>query len=160
MNTDIFVLATALATAMGLGGLASLGCAAFAWRNRVRLAAAVSGWSRAEGEILTAEVIVHRTADGDEYEPRVSYAYDIAGFRLAGDQLCVGARQIRLSDRGIAAAAIARYHRGAPVLVHVDPTNHSRSVLEAEAATSGLKMWLALGFALLVTAACMCVTLA
>lgn len=160
MDTDEFILATAFATVIGLGGLASLGCAAVAWRSRVRLADAVSDWSRAKGEILAAEIIVHRTADGDEYEPRVSYAYDIAGFRLAGDQLRIGARQVRLSDRDIAAAAIARYHRGAPVLVHVDPTNHSRSVLEAEPTTSGLKLWLALGFALLATAAYMGITLA
>lgn len=160
MNTDEFILATALTTAMGLGGLASCGCAAFAWCRRVRPAATVSQWSRAKGEILTAEVIVHRSADGEEYEPRVRYAYDVAGFRLAGDQLRIGATQLLFADRDIAAAAIARYHYGATVLVHVDPTNHSRSVLEAEPVTSGPKLWLPLGFVLLATAISICITLA
>ena len=160
MNTDEFVLATAFATAMGLGGLAFLGAAAFAWRSRVRLAGAVSDWRQANGEILTAEIIVHRTADGDEYEPRVSYAYDIAGFRLAGDQLRVGARQVRLlkrrhrcrGDRSLPS------RRSCPGACRSD--NHSRSVLEAEPATSGLKSWFALGFALLAAAACTYFTLA
>jgi hypothetical protein len=145
---------------MGLGGLASLGCAAFAWRSRIRLADAVSGWSRAEGEILTAEVIVHRTADGDAYEPRVCYAYDFAGFRLGSDQLRVGARQILLSNRDFAAAAIARYHRGTKVVVHVDPTNHSHSALEVEPVTSGLKLRLAVSLTLLAAAASLWITLA
>jgi hypothetical protein len=133
VNTNAFIMATAVTTAMGLGGLASVGRAAFAWRSRIRLADAVAGWGRAEGEILTAEVVVHRTADGDAYEPRVCY---------------------------FAAAAIARYHRGATVVVRVDPTNHSRSALETEPVTSGLQSWLALGVTLLATAALLWITLA
>lgn len=153
MPTDAMVLAAMIA-----GGVACTVYAALAWHLRVRAAARASGWPVTDGEILSAEIVVHRSDDGDEYEPQVRYAYRVAGHRLTGDRLRVGTRRIR-SERAIARAAIAHYRAGDRVRVHYDPARPERSVLEPAPTGSGLRPWLLCGLFLLASSAYVAVTL-
>jgi hypothetical protein len=141
------------------GGFACLAYAVTAWLRRVRRAEeAAAHWRMADAEIISVEVIRHRDSDGDEYEPRVRYAYRVAGRRFEGEKLRIGAK-IMMNDKYDAQLSIAKYFAGDRIQIRYDPDKPQRSVLEPVPTPSGLWQWVVFGIFLLASGAYIAVTL-
>ena len=138
--------------AMYFFGALSFLYAVFAWHHRVQTAERASHWSMAHGEILQSELVVERDSDGDDYIPRVRYAWTAHGKRWTGDRIRIGPG-MSFKDRMLAQHALAPYRAGERVRVWYDPEKPSRAVLEREATGAGLQPWLIMGLFLLGAAA-------
>lgn len=116
---------------------------------------AVLAWSSVSGRVVSSEVTsetsreTHSASGRSEIQTRyradVEYAYSVAGAEYVGTRVSMADIDFPVEDS--AAAIVARYPAGAPVDVFYDPADASASLLEHEAAGTGLQ---ALGFGLLL----------
>lgn len=97
--------------------------------NRSR-ATASSAWPQTRGVITSADVNIDRN-DSTTFQPRITYDYEVAGRRLSGSRLNFSNKLYYSYQH--AAAQLAPYPVGAPVLVYVDPANINSSTLTAGA---------------------------
>ncbi len=142
-----------LVALFALGGLVAWASAAFALRRRMRRERAVAGWRRVEATIIDAEVIVLRTADGKQYAPQVRFIYCVAAREFIGEQLRLGARELRMQSREAAELALQRYRTGDRALAYCDPRDPSAAVLETEPAGPDFGTLFLLGLAMMALAA-------
>ena len=124
-----------LMIAFGVSGIFALvGITLLAWWAIARRRAATSqAWPAAPGQITGA--VVHsfqrRDNEGDVttfYEPRVDYAYTIAGQALTGKRIEFGAAAS--TNRAKAEQVLSRYTPGAAVEVYYNPARPTDAVLE------------------------------
>lgn len=102
-------------------------------RNKAKAAEA---WPTAPGVILSSGLSRHDSYDTDtgtstSFKPEVQYQYNVMGQNFTGDKLSFG--NVSYSYN-IAAKKIAPYPQGTQVLVHYDPADPSKSVLETKSA--------------------------
>jgi hypothetical protein len=103
-------------------------------------------WSRAPGQVLSSDVqgswrsaraaSEHQiTAPRYVYEPRVQYAFTLAGRTFQSNQLSLS--DVWTAAPGPAEETVRRYPVGATVTVHYDPVDPTRSVLELGDSSGG-----------------------
>ncbi len=91
------------------------------------------GWSKAQGEVITSELLqtVSRDEDGGStytYQPAVTYTYTVDGIGHTGSRISFGDYSSNSEDR--MRAAISPYPLGANITVYHHPADASNSVLE------------------------------
>jgi hypothetical protein len=107
-------------------------------------------WLTVPGVVLNSDIKVHlsRSSKGQttkNYEPQVSYQYQVQDQTFNGDRLGFGSGSYGKSK---ANKKIAIYPQGAQVTVHYDPADPSKAVLETKAMGGGT--FLTLGIILMV----------
>jgi hypothetical protein len=117
----------------GLGAIAALGA---------------RHWPTAEGIVLSARTYLRRSSDGDEYQPEITYRYQVGDQTYVGNRLVFGARHYRV-DKVAARKTVARYPAGSTVRVYYKPGKPERAVLEPRYAPAGLLIFLGLLFSVL-----------
>lgn len=136
-----------LYVALILGGLIFIGVAI----NQVMKARkAEKTWLTVPGIVLNSAIKVNRSRNSKgqtttNYEPQVSYQYQVKDQTYNGDRLGFGSGRF---GKAKADRKIALYPQGAQVSVHYDPADPSKAVLETKAMGGGLN--LTLGIILLV----------
>ena len=94
-------------------------------------------WPTTQGVMLSSGLKENRHYDSEThrtsvtYEPQVQYQYSIMGQTYQGDHLAFGKASYNYNT---AAKKIAPYAQGANVVVHYDPADPSKAVLETKAA--------------------------
>ena len=81
-------------------------------------------WEGVDGTVCAASVIF----DGEDYRPRIEYAYSYHGRALRGAK--VRSPAAVFNWRGPAERVVAKYRPGSAVTVFVNPENPGESVLE------------------------------
>jgi len=126
---------TPLLVAFGVSAIFALvGVGLLAWWVIARRRAAASqAWPAAPGQITSAMVhsFQRRDNEGDVttyYEPRVEYAYTIAGETHTGKRIAFGAPAS--ANRKRAEQAISHYAPGTAVEVYYNPARPADAVLE------------------------------
>ncbi len=98
------------------------------------------GWPEAEGRVLSSETVRKRKG---RREPRVVYAYQVAGRSYESDRVAAGATDTFLSlfpFLGDAEATVARYPTGAKVTLRHHPEDPGSAVLETPFPWGGIGM--------------------
>ena len=85
-------------------------------------------WPTADGVVVTAEVVERSSRGGDEFEPRIAYAYVVTGRPYTGHVVRSGG--FEYGNRARAEAKLAEYPVGSAVTVRYDPGDPGRAVLE------------------------------
>ena len=105
--------------------------------NQGKKAKAAEAWPTVPGVILSSGLKENRQYDSDDgrttvtYEPQVQYQYSLMGQTYQGDRLAFGKVSY---NYGLASKKLAPYAQGANVVVHYDPADPSKAVLETKAA--------------------------
>jgi hypothetical protein len=133
--------------ALILGGLIFIGVAI---NQFMKAKKAEKTWLTIPGIVLNSAIKVNRSRNSKgqtttNYEPQVSYQYQVKDQTYNGDRLGFGKASY---GKGKADKKIALYPQGAQVTVHYDPADPSKAVLETKAMGGGL--FLTLGIILLV----------
>lgn len=90
-------------------------------------------WPKAEGRIIRSRVADWYDSDGDTmYGAQIEYAYIVDGYEYHGHEVKKGTPQTSSPDPQ--EKIVARYPRGAAVMVTYDPENITDAVLEPGAA--------------------------
>ena len=130
-----------------LGGIIFIGAAI----NQIQKAKkAEKTWLTVHGTVLKSSIKVNRNRNSKgqtttNYEPQVNYQYQVKDQTYSGDRLGFGSGRF---GKAKADKKIALYPQGAQVIVHYDPADPSKAVLETKALGGGLN--LILGILLLV----------
>ena len=108
-------------------------------------------WPTIPGVVLSTGLQEQHSYDSDSgssttYKPVVQYQYSIMGQKYNGDRVTFGSVSY---DYNTAAKKIAAYPQGASVIVHYDPNDPSKAVLEAKSASGWI--FLVLGVIFVVT---------
>lgn len=107
------------------------------WSSQRKKAKAAEAWPTIQGVILSAGLQEHRHHDSKThrtsvtYEPMVTYQYSLMGQSYQGNSLAFGHASY---DYNSANRKIAAYPQGAQVMVHYDPVDPAKAVLETKAA--------------------------
>ena len=105
--------------------------------NQGKKARAAEAWPTAAGVILSSGLEENRSYDQEEqrteitYEPCVQYQYSLMGQLYQGNSLSFGKASY---DFRTASKKIAAYPQGAQVVVHYDPADPNKAVLETKSA--------------------------
>jgi hypothetical protein len=110
---------------IGVAALVVLICGGIAIVMFLRTAA-TAGWQPAPGQVLESRVVHSSTTEGTSSDPRVVYAYLVAGRQYQGERIFVGGA---VSGWG-ADKTVARYPVGSAVQVFYNPANPAEAVLE------------------------------
>jgi hypothetical protein len=116
-------------------GLLGIGLIILAIVQRYK-AKAAEAWPTVPGVILSSGLSRHDSYDADtgtstSFKPEVQYQYSVMGQNFVGDQISFG--NVSYSYN-IAAKKIAPYPQGTQVLVHYNPSDPSKAVLETKSA--------------------------
>jgi hypothetical protein len=117
-----------LGIAMLAGGVAGL-------ISNNRAMAEARTWPSVQGQIEESRIEMRRTGGRrphNEYDPIVSYAYDVAGQTYRNDDIAV-AGALSSSSRSSVEDTLRDYPVGAKVQVFYSPADPSRSALRVEA---------------------------
>jgi hypothetical protein len=90
-------------------------------------------WPTTIGKILSSEVLVEESRDGEGstwYNPVVAYSYSAGGRSLEGSRIRFA--NMRRGSRKKAEAVLASYRAGAPVTVRYNPEKPDEAVLETQ----------------------------
>jgi len=105
--------------------------------NQGKKAKAAEAWPTVPGVMLSSGLKENRSYDSEThrtsvtYEPQVQYQYSLMGQTYQGDHLAFGKAGYGYNT---ASKKIAPYAQGANVVVHYDPADPSKAVLETKAA--------------------------
>jgi hypothetical protein len=116
--------------ALGVVWMAGL---AFIHVRAVGKAKASETWPTTIGKILSSEVLVEESRDGEGstwYNPVVAYSYSAAGRTIEGSRIRFG--NVRRGSQKKAEAVLANYRPGAPVTVRYNPEKPDEAVLETQ----------------------------
>jgi Protein of unknown function (DUF3592) len=105
------------------------------WWILRRRSARTKHWPAVKGVITESRVSFTRDSNGVNKSAVVRYAYTVAATPFAGGRINIG------NSTGNPDKAVARYPRGAEVMVYYDPGKPDLAVLEPGAA--GVWFWLA-----------------
>jgi hypothetical protein len=133
--------------AIFIGGLIFIGVAI---NQYMKAKKADKTWLTVPGVVLNSDIRVHRSRSSKgqtttSYEPQVSYQYQVNLQTYNGDRLGFGSGSY---GKAKADRKIAIYPQGAQVIVHYDPADPSKAVLETKA--MGGVTFLTLGIILIV----------
>lgn len=104
---------------------------------------------KAAGEWLTVQGVVEdsqlsirhaRSSSGTsstQYRPKVTYQYQVNGQSISNDSIAFGDGNM---SRKKAEEKLAQYPKGAMVMVHYDPADPSKAVLETESKNFGTNL--------------------
>ncbi|MEI8133183.1 MAG: DUF3592 domain-containing protein [Leptolinea sp.] len=110
---------------------------------QIKKAKAAEAWPTISGLILSSELHENRRYNtkshvtNTSYEPRIQYQYSILGQNYLGTSLYIGKSSY---SYGAASKKIETYPQGAPVVVHYNPADPSKAVLEPKAASGILNL--------------------
>jgi hypothetical protein len=116
-----------------LGGLVFFALAINQFRKAKK---AAETWLTTYGVVLDSSVTVHRSRSSKgnttvSYKPQVNYEYLVKDQKYSTDRIGFGSSAY--SIRGKADKVIANYLQGTKVIVHYDPADPSKAVLETKA---------------------------
>jgi hypothetical protein len=108
----------------------------------IRKAKAAAAWPTVPGKLLSSEVVAHgslgsgrRSGKGqDSYQAVVRYSYSVGGKELSGST--IGLVDVR-GSRASAERRLAALASGKELIVHYDPADPKRALLDVTAAGSG-----------------------
>ncbi len=108
--------------------------AGLAWFVRSQLAAIrqARSWPTANATILGSSISSQQIGEGEMYEPKVRYAYEVAGQRYESERIRFG--RFWESQNG-ARAILERFPVGSSVPVYYDPADPAIATLETTAAS-------------------------
>ena len=118
--------------------------------QRMKAKRAEETWQTIPGVITNSQIQTHhsRNSKGQSrtsYEPCVNYQYQIMGSSYTGNSIGFGKANY---DFNKANSIIAKYPQGATVMVHYNPEDPQKAVLETKA--SGFATFLAVGIIFLI----------
>ena len=105
--------------------------------NQGKKAKEAEAWPTIPGVILSSGLQENRQYDREDrrteitYEPQVQYQYSLMGQNYQGNSLAFGKAAY---DYRTASKKIAPYPQGAQILVHYDPADPTKAVLETKSA--------------------------
>jgi hypothetical protein len=102
-------------------------------------------WVAVQGLITKSGVIDESTEENSCYAPLVRYTYQVMGQSYEGDLISFGSAGVTYGKRKKAEKVVARHLPGSQVLIHYDPDDPSKSVLEREYNKSNVFSSLLLG---------------
>ena len=89
---------------------------------------AATRWPRVQGRITTAKVEEVIGGHGPDWEPKVTYSYQVAGTTHTGSRIAFSDNST--PSQSSAEKKLGRYPVGTPVTVRYDRSDPQRSVLE------------------------------
>lgn len=84
-------------------------------------------WPSVQGRVVSAEVVRHPDTDGDVFEPRLAYTYQVGREQLTAWRIRFGNKS---SSQDWATDMVRKYPAGSAPTVHYNPRDLSESVLE------------------------------
>jgi len=96
---------------------------------------AATEWQTVQGVVQDSQLSIRhsrssRGTSTTQYQPKVTYQYQVNGQSISNDSIAFGAGNM---PRKKAEEKLAEYPKGAMVMVHYDPEDAAKSVLETKA---------------------------
>jgi len=96
---------------------------------------AATEWQTVQGVVQDSELSIRharssRGTSSTQYQPKVTYQYQVNGQSISNDSIAFGDGNM---PRKKAEEKLAEYPKGAMVMVHYDPNDPAKSVLETKA---------------------------